>query len=84
MIICLHIFYNQIGSAIQNQDFTLIDDYITGLKALLYLESFDHRTGWDGQSPPKVKHQRGKPVIALQDLKNEVPDSLSQHAAYKS
>jgi len=62
----------QIGSAIQNQDFTLIDDYITGLKALLYLESLDQQlVGWDGQSPPKVKHQRGKPVVGLKDLQNE-------------
>lgn len=28
----------QVSSAIQNQDFTVIDDYTTGLKALLYLE----------------------------------------------
>lgn len=59
----------QIGSAIQNQDFTLIDDYITGLKALLYLKSLEQHSGWDGQSPPKVKHQRGKPVVVvLQDI----------------
>ena len=28
----------QVSSSIQNQDFTVIDDYITGLKALLYLQ----------------------------------------------
>ncbi|PSN52992.1 Dihydropyrimidine dehydrogenase [NADP(+)] [Blattella germanica] len=56
-----------VGSAIQNQDFTLIDDYVTGLKALLYLESLKLE-GWDGQSPPTIKHQRGKPVIALKDI----------------
>ena len=28
----------QVSSAIQNQDFTVIDDYCTGLKALLYLQ----------------------------------------------
>lgn len=53
----------QVGSAIQNQDFTLIEDYNTGLKALLYLESLDHLTNWDGQSPPTPKHQKGKPVL---------------------
>lgn len=26
------------SSAIQNQDFTVVEDYITGLKALLYLQ----------------------------------------------
>lgn len=53
------------GSAIQNQDFTLIDDYCTGLKALLYL--YDRLAGWDGQSPPTFKHQLGKPVRSLYD-----------------
>jgi dihydropyrimidine dehydrogenase (NADP+) len=70
-------YFVQIGSAVQNQDLTLIDDYVTGLKALLYLESLGHCTGWDGQSPPKVKHQRGKPVITLQDLQNKVTNYLS-------
>ena len=31
----------QVSSAIQNQDFTVIDDYITGLKALLYLQNIE-------------------------------------------
>jgi len=46
----------QICSSIQNQDFTVIQDYITGLKALLYLESREDlkKSGWIGQSPPKV------------------------------
>ncbi|GLH06744.1 Dihydropyrimidine dehydrogenase [NADP(+)] [Gryllus bimaculatus] len=56
----------QVGSAIQNQDFTLIDDYTTGLKALLYLQSVGLEN-WDGQSPPITKHQKGKPVISLKD-----------------
>ncbi len=29
----------KVSSAIQNQDFTVVEDYITGLKALLYLEA---------------------------------------------
>lgn len=28
----------QVSSSIQNQDFTVIEDYITGLKALLYVQ----------------------------------------------
>jgi len=28
----------QVSSAIQNQDFTVIEDYVTGLKTLLYLQ----------------------------------------------
>lgn len=56
----------QVCSAVQNQDFTLIDDYITGLQALLYLKSLGLE-GWDGQSPPTPKHQKGK-TIRIQDL----------------
>lgn len=59
------------GSAIQNQDFTLIDDYCTGLKALLYLRSIG-KSGWVGQSPATVPHQRGKPVSTLRDKNGDV------------
>jgi len=51
----------KVCSAIQNQDFTVIDDYVTGLQALLYLESVGLK-GWDGQSPPTPRHQKGKKV----------------------
>ena len=63
----------QICSAIQNQDFTLIDDYITGLKALLYLKSLKQVEDWDGQSPPTFKHQKGKPVAFQHALGKNVP-----------
>ncbi|CAH0547960.1 unnamed protein product [Brassicogethes aeneus] len=55
----------QVCSSVQNQDFTLIDDYCTGLKALLYLDG--RLPGWDGQSPPTYKNQKGKPVQSLYD-----------------
>eukprot|EP00050_Salpingoeca_kvevrii_P006076 m.287291 g.287291 ORF g.287291 m.287291 type:complete len:1028 (-) comp11749_c0_seq1:233-3316(-) len=58
----------QICSAVQNQDFTVIDDYITGLKTLLYLESRQDLAEWDGQSPPTPRHQLGKPVPKVQDI----------------
>jgi dihydropyrimidine dehydrogenase (NADP+) len=51
----------QVGSAVQNQDFTVISDYTTGLKALLYLQSLG-LVNWQGQSPPTPVHQKGKPV----------------------
>jgi dihydropyrimidine dehydrogenase (NADP+) len=51
----------QVGSAVQNQDFTVISDYTTGLKALLYLQSLG-LVNWQGQSPPTSVHQKGKPV----------------------
>uniref|UniRef100_A0A674BPI0 Dihydropyrimidine dehydrogenase [NADP(+)] n=1 Tax=Salmo trutta TaxID=8032 RepID=A0A674BPI0_SALTR len=58
----------QICSAVQNQDFTLIEDYCLGLKALLYLKSVEELTSWDGQSPPTLRHQKGKPVTRVEEL----------------
>ncbi|KAI6187978.1 Dihydropyrimidine dehydrogenase [NADP(+)] [Aphelenchoides besseyi] len=55
----------QICSAVQNQDFTVVQDYITGLKALLYVKNMKSLSEWDGQSPPITKHQKGKPVAAI-------------------
>lgn len=63
----------QICSAIQNQDFTLIDDYVTGLKTLLYLKTLQQTKNWDGQSPPTFKHQKGKPVSLQHALGNNIP-----------
>ncbi|XP_034411310.1 dihydropyrimidine dehydrogenase [NADP(+)] isoform X1 [Cyclopterus lumpus] len=57
----------QVCSAVQNQDFTVIEDYCVGLKALLYLKSLELKD-WDGQSPPTERHQKGKPVPRLEDL----------------
>jgi len=56
----------QVSSAIHNQDFTLIDDYITGLKTLLYMQTLEGVDDWDGQSPPTARTYKGKPVIDLQ------------------
>ncbi|ERL86067.1 dihydropyrimidine dehydrogenase [NADP(+)] [Dendroctonus ponderosae] len=62
----------QVCSAVQNQDFTVVEDYITGLKALLYLDG--RLPGWDGQSPPTAKQQKGKPVLPLYDSQgNKLP-----------
>ncbi|XP_058443481.1 dihydropyrimidine dehydrogenase [NADP(+)] [Malaya genurostris] len=59
----------QICSSVQNQDFTVIEDYITGLKALLFLKanSPPESLSWNGQSPPTQKLQKGKPVAPLLD-----------------
>lgn len=59
-------------SAIQNQDFTVIDDYCTGLQALLYLKSIEELEDWDGQSPATVRHQKGKPVPSVAGLMGKV------------
>ncbi|XP_022092214.1 dihydropyrimidine dehydrogenase [NADP(+)]-like [Acanthaster planci] len=58
----------QVCSAVQNQDFTLIEDYVTGLKALLYMESISAFEDWDGQSPPTARHQKGKLVPKVADI----------------
>merc|ERR1711879_1024754 len=40
--------------AVHNQEFTVVQDYIFGLKCLWYLMAKDTK-GWDGQSAPRVK-----------------------------
>ncbi|CAF3796243.1 unnamed protein product [Rotaria sordida] len=62
----------QVCSAVQNQDFTLIDDYITGLQALLYLKSLD-LDGWEGQSPPTPKQYKGKTILVKDLIGSKLP-----------
>jgi len=50
----------QICSAVQNQDFTVVQDYITGLQAHLYMQSRPDLSQWDGQSPPKGEVPSGR------------------------
>lgn len=55
----------QVCSAVQNQDFSVIKDYVSGLKAILYLKSLgdpEYEQRWNWQSPPTPVHQKGKPV----------------------
>lgn len=42
----------QICSSIQNQDFTVIEDYTTGLKCALFMMGRKDLKEWDGQTPP--------------------------------
>ena len=76
--------YRQVCSSIQNQDFTVVDDYITGLKALLYLKSSGHLKGWDGQSAPTVRHQKGKPVLQLPSVVDQVFSLSFYFIAYQN
>ncbi|XP_067935527.1 dihydropyrimidine dehydrogenase [NADP(+)]-like [Watersipora subatra] len=55
----------QVCSAVHNQDYTLVEDYITGLKCLLYMRSVKELEEWNGQSEPTPKHQLGKAVTQL-------------------
>lgn len=66
----------QVCSAVQNQDFTVIEDYCLGLKALLYLKSIEELRDWDGQSPPTARHQKGKPVPRVEELIGKVSCSV--------
>lgn len=54
----------QVCSAVQNQDFTVVEDYITGLKTLLYMKGCNHLDEWKGQSMPTPLHQKGKLTVA--------------------
>ncbi|CAL4059259.1 unnamed protein product, partial [Meganyctiphanes norvegica] len=58
----------QICSSVQNQDFTVVEDYILGLKALLYLRTLQSTKEWQGQSPVTPRHQLGKPILQLQEV----------------
>lgn len=64
----------QVCSAVQNQDFSVIQDYCSGLRALLYLKAnAPPHNGrlWNGQSPPTLRTQRGKPVRPLRDASGQ-------------
>ncbi|CAL8076236.1 unnamed protein product [Calicophoron daubneyi] len=61
----------QVCSAVQNQDYTVIQDYVTGLKANLFLLANPEFANWDFQSSPTPKHQKGKPVAP--ELQGMVP-----------
>eukprot|EP00124_Ichthyophonus_hoferi_P001007 Ihof_evm2s45 gene=Ihof_evmTU2s45 len=65
----------QICSSVQNQDYTVVDDYITGLRCLLYLETRPDLAQWNNQSAPQIVHQKGKPVAieGLTDMPNFGP-----------
>ncbi|XP_048832545.1 dihydropyrimidine dehydrogenase a, tandem duplicate 1 [Brienomyrus brachyistius] len=73
----------QVCSAIQNQDFTVIEDYCLGLKALLYLKSTEELSGWDGQSPPTIRHQKGKMVPKVYELFGESLPSFGPYLVEK-
>lgn len=68
----------QVCSSVQNQDFTVVTDYILGLKALLYLRATAPE-GWSGQSPPTPQHQKGKPVRLSDAL---AKDTLPNFGSY--
>ncbi|XP_064387125.1 dihydropyrimidine dehydrogenase [NADP(+)]-like [Halichondria panicea] len=70
----------QVCSAVHNQDFTLVDDYINGLKTLLYLQGVSELDSWDGQCPPTAKHQKGK--IITPKLKQVIGKALPEFGPY--
>lgn len=77
----------QISSSVQNQDFTVIADYISGLRCLLYMAS-DPATygGWDGQSEPLPESRgtvigRGLPKFG--DFKEQRQKLIAQEAKQK-
>lgn len=70
----------QVCSAVQEQDFTIIQDLTTGLKALLYLNQRHDlmKKGWKGQSPPVLAMQKVKKFRNEFHLweKGEVPQTV--------
>ncbi|KYQ92216.1 dihydropyrimidine dehydrogenase [Tieghemostelium lacteum] len=74
----------QICSSVQNQDFTVVQDYITGLKTYLYMQSREDLLQWDGQSPPKEAKEhnpklKGLPKFGYFQLeRNKIETELNQ------
>jgi dihydropyrimidine dehydrogenase (NADP+) len=50
----------QICSAVQNQDYSVINDYNSALQAQLYLKSRGDLAAWQNQAEPTQKNQKGK------------------------
>ena len=66
----------QICSAVHNQEFTVVQDYIYGLKCLLYLMAKQESAEWDGQSAPRIKSltetlKEGRQLPRFGDFKHE-------------
>ena len=60
----------QICSAVQNQDYSVVSDYLAGLRALLYLRSAQQSDRWSGQTYRLApKRQRGKMVVPSEELR---------------
>ena len=70
----------QVCSAIQNQDFTVVDDYLSGMKALLYKQSVQELAEWNGLSQPTLRHQKGKHVSVK--LEKEIGRNLPNFGEY--
>ncbi|XP_065202916.1 dihydropyrimidine dehydrogenase [NADP(+)]-like [Planococcus citri] len=73
----------QVCSAVQNQDFTVVDDYITGLKTLLYLKNIKRLRDWNGQSPPTPVHQMGKPAYSIRNDQNKTLPNFGEFLQVK-
>ncbi|XP_030378168.1 dihydropyrimidine dehydrogenase [NADP(+)]-like [Scaptodrosophila lebanonensis] len=64
----------EISSAVQNQNYAVISDYCSSLRALLYLKANPPPGDgkfWDGQSPPQPLHQKGKPTTPVKSEKGQ-------------
>ena len=61
----------QVCSAVQNEDSTVISDYTSGLRALMYLQTREDLAHWNGQYLRKTPaHQAGKPALGDPSLPN--------------
>lgn len=72
----------QISSAIQNQDFTVIQDYISGLKALLWVLGHPQEyKKWMGQSPPIIPLKRdvGKNLPRFGNFEKQRRELIAQN-----
>ena len=54
----------------------MVDDYITGLQTLLYLNTIEELNQWNGQSRPTPQHQLGKRIQSIETLVGKVSISF--------
>jgi len=79
----------QICSSVHNQEYTVVQDYITGLKCLLYLMAKGDYDNWDGQSPPRTARLQdllkvGKHLPRFGDFKKQRHAIRQEHAKTNS
>lgn len=68
----------EICSAVQNQDYTVVQDYKTGLQALLYLQTRPDLANYDGQSRP-INAQKDDPWARPPPGSYKLPDFGPYH-----
>eukprot|EP00300_Choanocystis_sp_HF-7_P007476 c15313_g1_i2.p1 GENE.c15313_g1_i2~~c15313_g1_i2.p1 ORF type:complete len:1010 (+),score=203.26 c15313_g1_i2:39-3068(+) len=71
----------QVCSAVQNYDFTLVEDLILGLKCHLYMQSRSDFAEWDGQTPPHAQDRLPRLAKASRESGARIPPKFGDYLA---